>query len=255
MAFLKLDNVCLTFQVRKRHRNTLKDLVTRQLFGKKNLPPPFMQVQALNNISLEVREGQRLGILGRNGAGKSTLLKTLAGIYPPTQGARLVDGRISSLFEIAVGFEPEGTGWENIAYRGYLLGETPRTIKTKMNEIAEFTELGDFLNMPVRFYSAGMTVRLAFSIVTAIEPEILLVDEVLGVGDMAFQQKARQRMRDLMAKARLIVMVSHDMESLGSICDQAIWLDKGAVRMLGPTPEVVAAYTDQMGGVSRKKAG
>jgi lipopolysaccharide transport system ATP-binding protein len=255
MARIKLDNVSLTFLVRKRHRNTLKDVVVRQLFRKKNLPPLFMQVEALKDINLEVQEGQRLGILGRNGAGKSTLLKTLAGIYPPTEGAREVDGRISSLFEIAIGFEPEATGWENIAYRGYLLGETPRSIKGKMHEIAEFTELGDFLNMPVRFYSAGMTVRLAFSIVTAIEPEILLVDEVLGVGDMGFQQKARQRMRDMMAKARLIVMVSHDMESLASICDQAIWLDHGTVCMAGPTAEVVAAYTAQMGGVARKKAG
>jgi ABC-type polysaccharide/polyol phosphate transport system ATPase subunit len=254
MARIELDDVSLTFQVRKRCRNTLKDLVTRQLLRKSNLPPTFMEVQALKGINLRIREGDRLGILGRNGAGKSTLLKTLAGIYPPTEGYRIVEGRISSLFEIAVGFEQEGTGWENINYRGYLQGETPTSIRAKTQEIADFSELGDFLNMPVRYYSAGMTVRLAFSIVTAIDPEILLVDEVLGVGDMAFQQKARQRMRDMMAKARLMVMVSHDMESLASICNRLIWLDKGSIRMEGPPAEVVTAYTAQMGG-GKKKAG
>src|SRR5262249_22579859 len=154
----------------------------------------------------------------------SSLLKLLAGIYPPTQGRRVVEGSISSLFDIALGFEPEASGWENIAYRGYLQGETPRSIRGKMQAIADFTELGDFLQMPVRHYSAGMLVRLAFAIATAIDPEVLLVDEVLSVGDMAFQQKARQRMREMMAKAKLIVMVSHDLESLSKLCDRGVWL-------------------------------
>ena len=141
---------------------------------------PLRVVPALHDVSFVLRPGDRLGIIGRNGAGKSTLLKLLAGIYPPTSGRRHVEGRISSLFEIALGFEMEASGWENIMYRGYLQGETPRHIRAKIQPIAEFSELGEFLNMPVRYYSAGMMVRLAFSIATAIEPEILIVDEVLS---------------------------------------------------------------------------
>ncbi len=138
----------------------------------------------------------------------------------------------------------EGTGWENIAYRGYLQGETPRGISTKVQGIAEFSELGDFLNMPVRYYSAGMLVRLAFAIATAVEPEVLLIDEVLSVGDMAFQAKAKQRMRDMIAKAQLIVMVSHDLESLRTFCRRGLWMHHGAVRMDGPVGEVVTAYKE-----------
>ena len=137
----------------------------------------------------------------------------------------------------------DATGWENISYRGYLQGETPQTIRAKLQPIADFTELGDFLDMPVRYYSAGMMVRLAFSIATAIEPEILLVDEVLAVGDMSFQEKARQRMREMIAKAKLIVIVSHDLANLTQLCDRAVWIDHGHVRQVGPTPEIIDAYT------------
>jgi ABC-type polysaccharide/polyol phosphate transport system ATPase subunit len=137
----------------------------------------------------------------------------------------------------------DASGWENIFYRGYLQGETPKSVRAKMQGIADFSELGDFLNMPVRYYSAGMLVRLAFSIATAIEPEILLVDEVLGAGDMAFQSKARQRMCDMMSKARLIIMVSHDLEGLSKLCQRGIWMDHGRVRQSGPILEVITAYT------------
>jgi lipopolysaccharide transport system ATP-binding protein len=157
-----------------------------------------------------------------------------------------VDGRISALFDLALGFEADASGWENIYYRGYLQGETPRSVRAKMQGIADFSELGDFLNMPVRYYSAGMIVRLAFSISTAIEPEILLVDEVLAAGDMAFQDKARQRMREMMNKARLIVMVSHDLPSLGGLCERGIWLDHGRLRQDGPIAEVIAGYTESV---------
>src|SRR6266550_9242405 len=221
MARIELEKLCLTFQVRQLRRITLKEFLVRRMFRKS--VNPFMQVNALQDVTLRVGEGERIGIVGHNGAGKSTLLKVLAGIYPPTDGKRIIEGRISSLFDIALGFEGDSDGWENIAYRGYLQGETPRSVKDKVQQIAEFSELGQFLNMPVRYYSAGMMVRLAFSIATAIEPEILLVDEVLSVGDMAFQEKARQRMRDMMAQAQVIVMVSHDMESLGKFCTRGIW--------------------------------
>jgi ABC-type polysaccharide/polyol phosphate transport system ATPase subunit len=246
MAQIDLDNVSLTFRVRKHGRITLKDLLVRQMF--RRAENPWIQVDALRSIDLQIREGQRVGIIGHNGAGKSSLLKLLAGIYPPSQGQRLVRGRISSLFDLALGFEPDASGWENMYFRGYLQGEKPRTVRSKVAHIAEFSELGSFLNMPVRYYSAGMLVRLAFSIATAIEPEILLVDEVLSVGDLSFQEKARQRMQDMMAKAQLIVMVSHDLESIARICEQGVWLDHGRVRRVGPIGEVVAAYTQHVRG-------
>jgi ABC-type polysaccharide/polyol phosphate transport system ATPase subunit len=246
MARIELDRVSLTFRVRQHGRISLKEFLVRQMFRRSM--NPVIKVRALRDVSLTVEEGQRVGIIGPNGAGKSTLLKLLAGVYPPMRGRRIVDGRISSLFDISLGFEQDATGWENIFYRGYLQGETPRSVRAKIEPIAEFSELGDFLNMPVRYYSAGMMVRLAFSIATAVEPEILLVDEVLSVGDMAFQDKARRRMQEMMGRARLIVMVSHDMDSLAKLCEQGVWMDQGRVRMIGPTRHVVAAYTNHVRG-------
>ena len=242
MARIELEDVDLTFRVRPGGRITLKELLVRQMFRRAG--SNVIEVRALQSVNLRINEGERIGIIGHNGAGKSTLLKVLAGIYPPTRGKRIVAGQISSLFDIALGFEPDASGWENIAYRGYLQGETPKSIQSKVTEIAEFSELGQFLDMPVRYYSAGMMVRLAFSIATAIKPEILLVDEVLSVGDLAFQDKARQRMREMMAKAQLIVLVSHDLESLTKLCDRAVWMDHGRVRAVGPVAEMVAAYTN-----------
>jgi ABC-type polysaccharide/polyol phosphate transport system ATPase subunit len=252
MARIELDGVNLTFRVRKQQgRMTLKEYLVRGLF----LRPatPMMEVRALQDVNLRIGPGDRVGVLGHNGAGKSTLLKLLAGIYEPTRGRRRVTGRISSLFDLMLGFEPEASGWENIRYRGYLQGETPRSIGRKIEAIAEFTELGEFLNMPVRYYSAGMLVRLAFAIATAIEPEILLVDEVLSVGDMAFQEKARFRMREMMAQAELMVVVSHDVNSLEVLCDHGVWMDHGRVRLQGPIAEVVDAYTESVQGAPRKR--
>jgi ABC-type polysaccharide/polyol phosphate transport system ATPase subunit len=244
MARIELDKVSLTFRVRPFGRITLKEFLISRLRGRAGTR--LMKVRALQDVSLAIGEGERVGIIGHNGAGKSTLLRLLAGIYPPTRGRRAVEGRISSLFDITLGFEPDANGWENIAYRGYLQGETPRTIRSKTQAIAEFAELGDFLNMPVRYYSAGMLVRLAFSIATAVDPEILLVDEVLSVGDLSFQQRAQQRMRDMMDRARLIVAVSHDLGSLAKLCDRAVWMDHGQVRQVGPVAEVTAAYMDSV---------
>jgi ABC-type polysaccharide/polyol phosphate transport system ATPase subunit len=252
MARIDLENVGLTFKVRQKGRVPLKEFLVRRMFLRS--VNPYLEVKALQDINLHLGNGERIGIIGHNGAGKSTMLKVLAGIYPPTQGKRLVEGRISSLFDIALGFEVDATGWENIAYRGYLQGETPRSLKSKIQPIADFSELGDFLNMPVRYYSAGMIVRLAFSIATSIEPEILLVDEVLSVGDMAFQQKARQRIHEMIAKAELIVVVSHDLESLAKLCNQAIWMDHGHIRQFGPTEEIISAYTTSVQGAQAQAA-
>jgi|SRR6516225_5134526 ABC-type polysaccharide/polyol phosphate transport system ATPase subunit len=249
MACIDLENVSLTFRVRKQGRITLKEFLLRQMFRRS--VNPVIEVRALQDINLQIHEGERVGVIGHNGAGKSTLLKLLAGIYPPTKGKRKVEGRISSLFDIALGFETDASGWENIYFRGYLQGETPKSVRDKMQPIADFSELGEFLNMPVRYYSAGMLVRLAFSIATAIEPEILLVDEVLSVGDMAFQVKARQRMLEMMHKAQLIVMVSHDLESVAKLCERGVWLDHGVIRQVGPIHEVIAGYINHVRGVQQ----
>ena len=252
MALIQLNNVGLRFHVRRFGRISLKDYLLHGMFRRSK--KPTFEVQALDGIHLTIEEGERLGIIGSNGAGKSTLLKVLAGVYPPTSGRRVVHGKISSLFDIALGFERDANGWENIELRGFLQGETPQSIRDKVKPIAEFSELGEFLDMPVHYYSAGMLVRLAFSIATAIEPEILIIDEVLAAGDMAFQVKARERMRALMANARAVIVVSHDLTSLPQLCDKAIWLDHGHIRLSGSTPEVIAAYTAQVQHNEQRKA-
>jgi ABC-type polysaccharide/polyol phosphate transport system ATPase subunit len=244
MARIELDHVGLTFKVRQHlGRQTLKDYFVNRLLRKHQ---SRVKVRALDDVNLRIGPGERVGIVGHNGAGKSTLLKLLAGVYPPTAGRRVVEGQIASLFDISIGFELEGTGWENIVYRGYLQGETPRSMTSKIQEIADFCELGEFLKMPVRHYSAGMLVRLAFSIATAVEPEVLLIDEVLSVGDLAFQEKAQRRLREMMAKAELIVMVSHDLEALRKFCRRGIWMDHGKVRLDGLMDDVIRAYTDSV---------
>jgi ABC-type polysaccharide/polyol phosphate transport system ATPase subunit len=240
MARIELNDVSLTFTIRQHRKVTLKEFLLRGLFLQSRNPK--VAVHALSHLNLSAADGDRIGVIGHNGAGKSTLLKLLAGVYPPTAGTRHVEGRICSLFDIALGFEHDASGWDNIKYRGYLLGETPKTLKKKMYEIAEFSELGEFLNVPVRYYSSGMLVRLAFSISTAVEPEVLLIDEVLGAGDLAFQIKARERMRDMMAAARLMVLVTHEIPTLEQICNKAIWLQHGAILKQGRPDEVVAAY-------------
>jgi ABC-type polysaccharide/polyol phosphate transport system ATPase subunit len=252
MTSIELDNVSLVFRVRQNRRIPLKDFIVKRMFRRS--VNPYMEIRALQNINLSIREGDRLGIVGHNGAGKSTMLKLLAGIYPPTSGERRVNGQISSLFDLILGFEPEASGWENIAYRGYLQGETPKTLRAKLDEIAEFSELGEFLNSPVRHYSSGMLVRLAFAVATAIDPEILLVDEVLSAGDLAFQKKCRGRMEEMIDRAHLIVMVSHDLDALERFCNRAIWLDHGEIRLAASTTEVLAAYADAMNAAAQLKA-
>ena len=173
---------------------SLKEYIVKGLF-RRSLNPA-VTIHALSDFTLSARDGDRIGIIGHNGAGTPTLLTMLAGIYPPTLGTCEVEGKICSLFDITLGFEQEATGWENITYRAFLQGETPASLRAKIDEIGAFSELGDFLTLPVRNYSAGMRMRLAFAIATATDPEILLIDEVLAVGDMAFQMKARARMKE-----------------------------------------------------------
>jgi ABC-type polysaccharide/polyol phosphate transport system ATPase subunit len=244
MSHIVLGDVHLTFTLRNRGASSLKDWVLHKVTGRQALPAP--QVHALQGVSFTVADGERLGVIGHNGAGKSSLLRLLAGVYDPTAGRRIVHGKIGSLFELTLGFEPEATGWENIRYRGYLQKESPQSLAGKTGAIAEFSELGTALDMPIRYYSSGMLVRLAFSIATAIEPDVLLVDEVLAAGDLTFQQKAMQRIRELMGKARAIVLVSHSLHLLSQMCDRILWLEHGKIRQLGPVKETIAGYREHM---------
>jgi ABC-type polysaccharide/polyol phosphate transport system ATPase subunit len=241
MATIELNDVGLTFTIRKQRSVTIKEYLLKRLFL--DSVNPRMNIHALSHINLKISDGDRLGIIGHNGAGKSTLLRLMAGIYPPTKGERIVAGKICSLFDISLGFEPEATGRENIAYRAYLQGETPQSLRKKQPGIEEFSELGDFLNVPVRYYSAGMHVRLAFSIATAVDPEILLIDEVLSAGDLAFQLKARQRMKEMMNTARLMVFVAHDLDAISAMCNRAIWLQHGTMMAEGAVRKVIGQYT------------
>ncbi len=245
-AEIELENVHLRFHVKRAKRVSLKEYLVKGLF--RPSANPAMEVHALRGVSLTLKEGDRLGIVGHNGAGKSTLLKTMAGVYPPTEGRRRVVGRISSLFDINVGFEVESSGWDNIRFRSYMLGETPKTVNSKMTEIAEFSELDRFLDMPMKYYSSGMMIRLAFSVASSLTPEVLLIDEALSAGDMNFQIKAKARVRDLIRTARLMVLISHDMNAIRELCNSAIWMEQGQVKMAGPCTEVIDAYQKGMGG-------
>ncbi|MCQ9127476.1 galactan export ABC transporter ATP-binding subunit Wzt/RfbE [Corynebacterium amycolatum] len=199
-------------------------------------------IEALKDINIHLREGDRVGLVGHNGAGKSTLLRLLSGIYEPTRGAADVRGRVAPVFDLGVGMDPEISGLENIIIRGLFLGQTRKQMKSKLDEIAEFTELGDYLHMPLRTYSTGMRVRLALGVVTSIEPEILLLDEGIGAVDAAFMAKARTKLTELVDRSGLLVFASHSNEFLAQLCDTALWIDHGTVRQAGLVDEVVEAY-------------
>ncbi len=199
-------------------------------------------VEALRDINIALRHGDRVGLVGHNGAGKSTLLRLLAGIYEPTSGACRVRGRVAPVFDLGVGMDPEVTGYENIIVRGMFLGMTRKQMLGRVDEIAEFTELGEYLNMPLRTYSTGMRVRVALGVVTSIDPEILILDEGIGAVDAEFMKKARKRLADLVARSGILVFASHSNEFLAQLCDRALWIDKGTIRMDGGIEEVVTAY-------------
>lgn len=241
MSKILLEDVCLDFRLKKSVR--LKDLLIPDSKRFNSLEKDGT-IHALRKINLELNDGDRLAIVGHNGAGKSTILKTVAGIYPLNSGKMQVIGKISSLFEMATGFEMEASGWENIQLRGLMLGETPKSIAEKMEEIAAFSELGDFLDVPVKYYSSGMFIRLAFSVSTAINPEILLLDEVIGAGDAGFLIKAKNRMKELMDTANILVFVTHSMQSAVDLCNKGIWMERGEIYMQGDIQEVIHSYIE-----------
>ncbi|PBB37497.1 ABC transporter ATP-binding protein [Mesorhizobium sp. WSM3868] len=237
---IKLHEVGIRFQG-ERDGGGLKDWLASRLPGRERAPSTYC-VDALRHVNLQIGSGERVGLIGLNGAGKSTLLKVMAKIYPPTSGTVTVRGHICPMFEFATGFEMNQSGRDNIRIRGLLLGMSPAEIEEKLPEIAEFTELGDFLDYPVRTYSAGMFVRLAFAVSTSINPEILLIDEVMGAGDIKFADKAKRRMYEFMEQGKILVFASHTQTLLESFCKRTIWLDGGCIRMDGETSEVIESY-------------
>ncbi|OWJ60213.1 ABC transporter ATP-binding protein [Paraburkholderia caledonica] len=203
-------------------------------------------VRALNDVSFHLTRGDRLGLIGQNGAGKSTLLRVMAGIYKPTTGVLARTGRTVPLLDISLGLDEHSTGRQNIRLRGLFLGMHAELISEREEEIAAFSELGDYLDMPVRTYSTGMRMRLAFSISMAVQADILLLDEVLGVGDSAFREKAKARLQEVAFESGIVVLALHSSPAIMEMCNKALWLDRGSVRMLGDSHEVVRAYDDFM---------
>lgn len=205
-------------------------------------------VEALKDINLHLREGDRVGLVGHNGAGKSTLLRLLSGIYEPTRGSADIRGRVAPVFNLGVGMDPEISGYENIIIRGLFLGQTRKQMKAKMEEIADFTELGEYLSMPLRTYSTGMRIRLALGVVTSIEPEILLLDEGIGAVDAAFMAKARDRLQALVERSGILVFASHSNDFLAQLCNTALWVDHGQIRDAGLVPDIVESYEGKGAG-------
>ena len=244
MDAIVIDNVSKQFRKTvRRHHTTLKTEIIRW-FRKGRRPLPHTFIQSLDGVSLRVPQGQTMGIIGRNGAGKSTLLKIITGIYSPTSGTVEVNGRISALLDLGAGFHPDFSGRENILINGIILGMSRSEIRARMPAIIDFSELGDFVDEPVRTYSSGMYMRLAFSVATHVDPDILLIDEILAVGDEHFAHKSRAKMNEFKKGGKTIVLVTHDLNTVQTWCDRAAWIDAGRIRAVGIPSEVVTQYRD-----------
>jgi ABC-type polysaccharide/polyol phosphate transport system ATPase subunit len=243
LARIHLENVDLEFRVGAERQDTLNSVLAHG-FGLRRRRREPRTVKALQSVSLSISAGERVGLIGHNGAGKSTLLKVMAGIYPPQRGRVDILGHVCPLFEFVTGFEMEATGWENIRTRALLLGMMPKEIDRKIESIAKFSNLGEFLDIPVRHYSSGMYVRLAFATSTAVDPQILLLDEVMAAGDVEFIERARERMNSLMERASLVVFATHSLDVLPSFCERTILLRQGRIIADGPTEDVVRLYTE-----------
>src|SRR5438874_1399223 len=242
MVSIDVWNASVDFPIFDAKSRSLKKAVLGKVGGKIGTGQRVPIIEALRDITLSLREGDRVGLVGHNGAGKSTLLRLLAGIYEPTRGSALIRGKVAPVFDLGVGMDPEISGYENIMIRGLFLGMTRKQMQKRVDDIAEFTELGNYLSMPLRTYSTGMRVRLALGVVTSIDPEILLLDEGIGAVDAAFLDKARGRLVDLVQRSGLLVFSSHSDEFLADLCDTAIWMDQGTIREHGPLREVLHHY-------------
>lgn len=238
---IKVENVSMKFNLMESKVDNLKEYVIKLI--KRELR--YQEFWALKDISFTVNKGDRLGILGLNGAGKSTLLKIIAGVLKATEGRVYVKGKIAPLLELGAGFDPQYTGAENIYLYGAVLGFSKEFIREKFDEIVEFSELGDFIHVPVKNYSSGMKARLGFAIATVVEPEVLILDEVLSVGDAKFRKKSEKRIQEMFDKGITVLFVSHSIEQVNSICNRAIILDNGSLVADGPVEEICQIYEEK----------
>ena len=238
---IKAEGLGVHYNLRFTRRNTLRRTLFRWLQSDRSESGGFW---AIRDVSLEVRKGEIFGIVGANGAGKSTLLLVLAGILKPDTGYVRVNGRVSTLLTLGAGFDAELSGRDNIYLNGAFLGLTKGGINDRSDKIIEFSELGEFIDIPLKRYSSGMRARLGFAIATSIDPDILLLDEVLGVGDAAFKEKSKEKLHELVQKAQAIVLVAHDLSYVQEMCGRAVWIQDGRVAAVGDSAEVTEAYTE-----------
>lgn len=243
MAHIIFEHVNIDFPIYNAKNRSLKNTVMQAATGGKvSFGAEGTVIRSLEDVSFEIHEGERVGLIGHNGAGKSTLLRALSNVYSPTAGRAEIVGEIGSLVDIGLGIDGEATGRENIFIRGALLGLKRKEIEERFDEIVEFSELGEFINMPVRTYSSGMHLRLAFAVATIIRPEILLMDEWLSVGDAAFNAKAEQRLNDLVRSSRILVIASHSKELIEKTCNRVMWFEHGRLKMDADPISVTHAY-------------
>ena len=247
---ISVQNVTMSFNLNKEKVDNLKEYVIKLITHKLE----FKKFHALQNISFDVKKGEHLAILGFNGAGKSTLLKTIVGVYKPTSGKIEKQGVIAPLLELGAGFDPNYSGKENIFLYGAILGYSREYIQSKYDEIVEFSELGNFINVPLKNYSSGMRARLGFSIATAVEPDVLILDEVLSVGDAKFRTKSLKKVQSMFEKGVTVLFVSHSIDQVKAICDTAILLNHGKIIAQGDVNEVSAIYDEMTSGVRDSKA-
>ena len=244
---IRVEHVSMKFHLNRNRTNSLKEWAVSLI--RRNIR--YEDFCALKDISFTVNKGEIVGIIGQNGSGKSTLLKVISGIYTPTVGRAVTAGRIAPMLELGSGFDYELTGKENVFLNGAILGFDEAFLKSKYDEIVEFSELGDFIHQPLKTYSSGMVMRLAFSIATLIEPEILIVDEILAVGDERFQARSMERMLKLIHGGATVLMVSHNLNQIRSLCTRAIWLKDGIIQWEGNVQEVCDEYQHYMGGEAK----
>lgn len=239
---IQLDQVNLHYAAVGFRERSLKAMLTGALGARKRTSTEIHDIHALKNISVHIAGGERVGLIGHNGAGKSTFLKTVAGLYPISSGLRHVKGTIRPLFDLNLGFEPDATGRENILYRGLLLGLTPKFMRTVEDDIVAFADIGEFIDYPIKTYSAGMQVRLAFAISTMVGGDILLLDEVIGAGDAIFMKRAKARIAELIEASEILVLATHDFNALRDICERALVLHHGEIKFDGKPEEAIKTY-------------
>jgi ABC-type polysaccharide/polyol phosphate transport system ATPase subunit len=244
MAKITVKNVGLSYPVYGANGRSLKSgLFNMATGGRIAKSHHVITVEALKDINLNLTSGDRLGLVGHNGAGKTTLLKVFAQIYEPTKGKLTIEGRSNCLFDIMMGMDPEASGYENIMLRGLLFGLSRTEVRALTPDIEQFAELGEFIKMPVKTYSAGMKVRLAFGIITSIPAEILLIDEIVNVGDTGFMEKAKKRMADLIHQSDILVLSTHDLQTIKELCNKILWLEHGSIKMFGDITQVLPVFT------------